>query len=568
MCYGETAGRCGSEQSIFGKALKGHVFATVETKSLDECFTKCQQEPRCQSFNYVINENIFPLGSIPALPAQSCKEIKANEGGQAVSSNSWLDPSGSGEVILAYCDMNTEARGGLELIVKSSYQLSLTLRRFSMTLGTLPTPMTLLNFSTQSSTATAPIHGRDVTTRCQTAGRRQHFTASVTTKDPHWLLFVLIITYLVGLQASRGGAYVALGPDEKDANVYFSALKKSSELKFVLRARFQIMSVDGEHNEALDEKEERIENLKQEKAKDKSAFTRVKNKLLYLLDEEDYASRREVKQVCQKLCEVQERAMDTMEKLSQEYLRTKEKEKRKKDELSSLATDASENTRRRRIEESVQRKSVEKQTQEDQLKREQDIARSKEDLEELNRQYRSRLLEEEQLRDLKESPERFELGGLKTTKFREEKSTDNRSSTPSLGQDMWKQLTRVSIAVFNGDKKLYEGWKTAFMACVDKAPATPEYKLLQLRQYLSGEALKVVEPLGHSAAAYEAAKKRLERKFGGKRRQIALNLEELENFKPLRPGYAKDLERLADLLDVTVVNLREAGRFTSVCVRN
>lgn len=48
------------------------------------------------------------LGSIPTLPARSCKEIKANEGGQAVSGNSWLDATGSGEVILGYCDMNTE----------------------------------------------------------------------------------------------------------------------------------------------------------------------------------------------------------------------------------------------------------------------------------------------------------------------------------------------------------------------------------------------------------------------------------------------------------------------------
>ena len=35
-------------------------------------------------------------------------EIKANEGGQAVSGNSWLDVTGSGEIILFYCDMNTE----------------------------------------------------------------------------------------------------------------------------------------------------------------------------------------------------------------------------------------------------------------------------------------------------------------------------------------------------------------------------------------------------------------------------------------------------------------------------
>ena len=70
--------------------------------------------------------------------------------------------------------------------------------------------------------------------------------------------------------------------------------------------------------------------------------------------------------------------------------------------------------------------------------------------------------------------------------------------------------------------------------------------MLQLRQYLSGEALKVVEPLGRSADAFETAKERLERNFGGKRRQIALHLEELENFNPLCPGNARDLERLAD----------------------
>jgi len=40
-----------------------------------------------------------------------------------------------------------------------------------------------------------------------------------------------------------------------------------------------------------------------------------------------------------------------------------------------LATDASENTRRRQIEESVQRKGVEKQIQKDQFKLEQDVVK-------------------------------------------------------------------------------------------------------------------------------------------------------------------------------------------------
>ncbi|KAJ8044889.1 hypothetical protein HOLleu_07774 [Holothuria leucospilota] len=100
-----------------------------------------------------------------------------------------------------------------------------------------------------------------------------------------------------------------------------------------------------------------------------------------------------------------------------------------------------------------------------------------------------------------------------------------------LGQDMWKKLKRVSIPVFDGDVIVYENWKAAFMACIDQAPATAEYKLLQLRQYLTGEALKTIENLGHSSAAYDAAKERLERKYGGKWRQISLQLETLHNFK-------------------------------------
>ncbi|XP_046584141.1 uncharacterized protein LOC124291243 [Haliotis rubra] len=129
-----------------------------------------------------------------------------------------------------------------------------------------------------------------------------------------------------------------------------------------------------------------------------------------------------------------------------------------------------------------------------------------------------------------------------------------------LGVDMWKQLKRVSIPTFNGDIKMYENWKAAFVACVDMAPAIPEYKLLQLRQCLTGEALKVIASLGHSAAAYDIALERLERKYGGKRRNIALKLEEITKFKPIRAGNARDLEKFADLLDILVANLRESDK--------
>ena len=84
--------------------------------------------------------------------------------------------------------------------------------------------------------------------------------------------------------------------------------------------------------------------------------------------------------------------------------------------------------------------------------------------------------------------------------------------------------------------------------------------MLQLRQYISGEALKAIENLGHSGFAYESAKERLKKKYGGQRRKVMLHMDRLENFKPIRVDHPKDVEKFADLLDVAVINLKEENR--------
>ena len=58
------------------------------------------------------------------------------------------------------------------------------------------------------------------------------------------------------------------------------------------------------------------------------------------------------------------------------------------------------------------------------------------------------------------------------------------NTTSTIGQDLWRQLNCVQIPVFSGEKRHYQSWKAAFLACTNSAPATEEYKLLQLRQYL------------------------------------------------------------------------------------
>ena len=50
------------------------------------------------------------IGSIPDLPAETCKEIKASEEGRAVSGEYWFDSIVPGNTVLAPCDMDTEGR--------------------------------------------------------------------------------------------------------------------------------------------------------------------------------------------------------------------------------------------------------------------------------------------------------------------------------------------------------------------------------------------------------------------------------------------------------------------------
>ena len=133
-----------------------------------------------------------------------------------------------------------------------------------------------------------------------------------------------------------------------------------------------------------------------------------------------------------------------------------------------------------------------------------------------------------------------------------------------VGRDLWRQLKPVAIPTFKGDKGSFPAWKATFMACVDQAPVTKEYKLLQLRSYLSREALTAIVSLGHSAIAYDSVLERLERKFGGERWLFAAQMEKFGHFPVVKTGDSQQLEKLADLLDLTVINLKETGPVLSV----
>ena len=77
-----------------------------------------------------------------------------------------------------------------------------------------------------------------------------------------------------------------------------------------------------------------------------------------------------------------------------------------------------------------------------------------------------------------------------------------------------------------------------------------------MRECLHDEVLN----MRHSAAAYEAAKARLECKYDGTRKALTLRLDELDAFKPIRERNEKALEVFSELLNAIVVNLTDTGQ--------
>ena len=90
------------------------------------------------------------------------------------------------------------------------------------------------------------------------------------------------------------------------------------------------------------------------------------------------------------------------------------------------------------------------------------------------------------------------------------------------------KLKGVVLPTFSGeDKSEYEAWDAAFTSVVDDSVMPVKEKMLRLLGCLSGKARETVKDLGFTSSAYERAKEKLERKYGGRRRQTLTQLSTL-----------------------------------------
>ena len=90
--------------------------------------------------------------------------------------------------------------------------------------------------------------------------------------------------------------------------------------------------------------------------------------------------------------------------------------------------------------------------------------------------------------------------------------------------------------------------------------------MLWLESCLKGEAAETVIELGYLDHANEAAKARLNRKYGGNRQQVQAHIDELCKMRPINTDNPRELhvERFANIVERTVVSLKENKKFADL----
>ena len=120
-------------------------------------------------------------------------------------------------------------------------------------------------------------------------------------------------------------------------------------------------------------------------------------------------------------------------------------------------------------------------------------------------------------------------------------------------------LKRPQLPVFAGEPNRYEDWRATFDAFVSIENVPGKFKMMQLKNCLAGDALKLADRYRPSDNGFSKAMDELERKYGGVSRRIRHQLEEIRSIRSVRPGATRDLEELADRVQSLVTNLEEYG---------
>ncbi|XP_068749438.1 myosin-J heavy chain-like [Montipora capricornis] len=367
-----------------------------------------------------------------------------------------------------------------------------------------------------------------------------------------------------------------------------------------------------------------IQECKQDNRNAKRHMTRLLNKLAATLSEDDQISKTEIKDMLHKIEEQQDHTIMAIDRLESLYRQKKEEALADKacsfnpgvsheSEIASGSVADSEASLRRREKEKAEQEARLRRDQleweieqnREQIKRQeqelhavnQELNKRRQELEdEIDEEFglekgffedyhplpmqQEKLTETQQLQQEVKTSKKSTMESDKHETHHSNNSGHVQSAkitppeTPKLhcsrnspdtdfateNRETHGQLERIRIPIFSGNKMDFQRWNAAFTSCVDMSSLSAQFKMLRLEACLAGEAANTIKGLGYSSEAYEAAKARLFRKYGGSRRQIQSHLEELKKLQPIQDNNAKELETFADVLERAAITLKENNR--------
>ena len=167
------------------------------------------------------------------------------------------------------------------------------------------------------------------------------------------------------------------------------------------------------------------------------------------------------------------------------------------------------------------------------------------------------------------------LGNSRSPDLEYEKNAHGQYHGRLVQRSLPVKLKGVDLPKFSGeDKADFEPWRAAFMSVVDVMDIPVGEKVLRLQSSLTGKALALVKDLGYSVNAYERAKEKLEKKYGGERRHnLSLSLaakeklseDDVQAYKHWLMDHSLEdcFDSLIDWVEIRVQIMEEAREETS-----
>jgi hypothetical protein len=143
------------------------------------------------------------------------------------------------------------------------------------------------------------------------------------------------------------------------------------------------------------------------------------------------------------------------------------------------------------------------------------------------------------------------------------RSTPHSSSRVEKSEDIrrfFQGVAKPSLPKFTGNRGEFQDWWEQYNVFVHETDVPVRFKMVMLKNCLSGTPLELVKGLGYSEIQYEMAIAKLEQRYGGERRLLQQLIEAITSSPPMREDNLKGLSEFSNKLYDIVAKLKDAGQ--------